>query len=118
MLIVVLESKTFIFDFISLKLIEQIETGQNQLGLCGLATNDKAVSKTIALPGKAKGAIIVLNYGKYHKRALQVYSCWQEFKPGDSSARLGARMPDSFSTWYNNRICIGKRDGYQDLERW
>lgn len=65
MLIVVLESKTFIFSFLTLKLIEEVKTGPNPLGICGLATHDKAVSKTIAVPAVVKGSIKVLNYGKY-----------------------------------------------------
>lgn len=62
MLVVVLEAKTFIFSFLMLKLIEQIETGPNPLGLCGLASAEKAKSKTIAIPNAAKGAIKILTY--------------------------------------------------------
>jgi WD repeat-containing protein 45 len=64
MLIVVLESKTFVFSFMNLKLIEQIETGQNTFGICGVATAEQAISKTLALPCPTKGSIRVLNYGK------------------------------------------------------
>jgi len=64
MLIVVLESKTFIFGFMSLKLMEQIETGPNALGICGIATAEHALSKTIALPNPLKGSIKVLQYSK------------------------------------------------------
>jgi len=64
MLVVILEQKTFIFSFMTLKLIEQVDTGSNPLGLCGLSTAEKAISKTIALPNPHKGAIKVLNYGK------------------------------------------------------
>ena len=64
MLIVVLEHKTFIFAFMTLQLIEQIETAPNSAGLCGIATNEKAISKIIALPNPVKGSIRVLNYGK------------------------------------------------------
>lgn len=42
MLVVVLDTKTFIFSFMNLKLIENVETGHNPLGLCGLATNKKS----------------------------------------------------------------------------
>lgn len=62
MLVVVLEQKTFIFSFLMLKLIEQVETGPNPLGLCGLASAEKAKSKTIAVPSATKGAIKVLTY--------------------------------------------------------
>jgi len=64
MLVVILEQKTFIFSFLMLKLIEQIETGPNPMGLCGLASAEKAKSKTIAVPNSTKGAIKVLTYGK------------------------------------------------------
>lgn len=64
MLVVVLEAKTFIFSFLMLKLIEQIETGPNPLGICGLASAEKAKSKTIAIPNATKGAIKILTYGK------------------------------------------------------
>ena len=64
MLVVILEQKTFIFSFLTLQLIEQIDTGFNPLGLCGVATAEKAISKIIALPNPSKGSIKVLNYGK------------------------------------------------------
>ena len=64
MLVVVLEQKTFVFSFLTLNLIEQVDTGVNPLGLCGLSTAEKAISKTIALPNPTKGTIRVLNYGK------------------------------------------------------
>lgn len=63
MLVVVLEQKTFVFSFLTLNLIEQVDTGVNSLGLCGLSTAEKAISKTIALPNPTKGTIRVLNYG-------------------------------------------------------
>lgn len=50
----------------ALKLIEQVDTGSNPLGLCGISTAEKAISKTIALPNPIKGSIKVLNYGKLH----------------------------------------------------
>jgi hypothetical protein len=64
MLIVVLETKTFIFAFMSLKLIEQIETGLNPNGICGLATAEQALNKCIVLPNPVKGSIKVLSYSK------------------------------------------------------
>lgn len=64
MLVIVLEHKTFIFSFLTLQLIEQVDTGLNSLGLCGIATNERAVSKIIALPNPTRGSIKVLNYGK------------------------------------------------------
>ena len=64
MLVVVLETKTFVFSFMNLKLIENIDTGHNPLGLCGLATAEKAIQKTLVVPYKDRGSIRVLNYGK------------------------------------------------------
>ena len=64
MLVIVLEHKTFIFSFLTLQLIEQVDTGLNAAGLCGIATNERAVSKIIALPNMMRGAIKVLNYGE------------------------------------------------------
>jgi len=43
MLVVVLDDKIFVFNFETLKLIEQIETCQNPLGLCGLSTAEKPI---------------------------------------------------------------------------
>ncbi len=43
MLVVVLEDKIFVFNFETLKLIEQVETCPNPLGLCGLATAEKPI---------------------------------------------------------------------------
>jgi len=37
MMIVVLKDKTFIFNFVTLKLIEQVETFPNPMGLCALS---------------------------------------------------------------------------------
>ena len=62
MLVVILEQKTFIFSFLTLQLIEQVDTGFNPFGLCGVATAEKAISKIIALPNPSKGSIKVLNY--------------------------------------------------------
>lgn len=41
MLVVVLEDKVFVFNFETLKLIEQVETCLNVLGLCSLSTAEK-----------------------------------------------------------------------------
>ncbi len=43
MLVVVLEDKVFVFNFETLKLIEQVETCPNILGLCSLSTAEKPV---------------------------------------------------------------------------
>ena len=37
-IVVVLESKVFVYNFSDLKLLEHIETSQNPLGLCSLNT--------------------------------------------------------------------------------
>jgi len=68
MLVVVLDTKTFIFSFMNLKLMENVETGPNPYGLCGLATAEKAISKTLVVISntskdqKDKGRIKILNY--------------------------------------------------------
>ena len=67
MLVVVLDTKTFIFSFMNLKLIENVETGPNPIGLCGLATAEKAICKTLVVLSNTtneKGKIKILNYGK------------------------------------------------------
>lgn len=43
MLVVVLDDKIFVFNFETLKLMEQIDTSHNSLGLCGICTLDKPV---------------------------------------------------------------------------
>lgn len=43
MLVVVLDDKIFVFNFETLKLMEQIDTFANPLGLCGLASSDKPI---------------------------------------------------------------------------
>jgi hypothetical protein len=48
MLIVVLEDKIFVFNFETLKLIEQVETHPNPLGLCSISTAEKPLIKAIA----------------------------------------------------------------------
>lgn len=70
MLVVVLDTKTFVFSFMNLKLIENVETGPNPYGLCGLATAEKAVSKTLVVLNNTQkdskiGRIRVLSYGKF-----------------------------------------------------
>lgn len=64
MMIVVLEMKTFVFSFMTMKLIESVDTGPNPNGLCGVATAEKAIQKTLVYPMKAKGFIRILNYSK------------------------------------------------------
>lgn len=66
MLVVALEEKLFLFEFISLKMIEHVETGHNPKGLCGVATDESCLHKVVAFnyPKKEKGCIGVLKYGK------------------------------------------------------
>ena len=64
MMIVVLNEKTFIFNFVTLKLIEQVDTYPNPTGLCALSQAEKPISKIICLPAQDKGSLKVLNYGK------------------------------------------------------
>lgn len=67
MLIIALDDKSFVFEFISLKLIEAVETGPNPKGLCGLATDEHCKHKVVVFnyPKKDVGNIRVLLYGKY-----------------------------------------------------
>lgn len=46
-LVIVLDDKIFVFNFETLKLIEQIETCYNPLGLCAISTAEKPIQKTI-----------------------------------------------------------------------
>ena len=64
MMVVVLKEKVFIFNFVTLKLIEQVETFENPEGLCAISTAEKPISKIICIPGSDKGSLKVLNYGK------------------------------------------------------
>ena len=61
-MIVVLREKTFIFNFVTLKLIETVDTFLNEHGLCALSQAEKPISKIICLPALQKGRLKVLNY--------------------------------------------------------
>ena len=93
MMIVVLNEKAFIFNFVTLKLIEQVDTFPNPTGLCALSQAEKPISKIICLPAQEKGSLKVLNYGKYIIiRALIIVSVYyfsrgQKHRSRDSSAR-------------------------------
>ena len=63
-MIVILNEKAFIFNFVTLKLIEQVDTYPNPAGLCALSQAEKPISKIICLPHQDKGSLKVLNYGK------------------------------------------------------
>lgn len=81
MLVVVLEDKIFVFNFETLKLIEQIETCSNPLGLCGLSTAEKPTQKTIVCLHTEKGGLKVLTYGKLSskyvlQRSLKFSKCF------------------------------------------
>lgn len=62
MMIVVLAEKTFIFNFVTLKLIEQVDTFPNPQGLCAISQAEKPISKIICLPSQERGSLKVLNY--------------------------------------------------------
>ena len=62
MMVVVLNEKAFIFNFVSLKLIEQVETFPNPLGLVALSQAEKPASKINCLPSLEKGHLKVLNF--------------------------------------------------------
>ena len=62
----------------NLTLIENVETGPNPYGICGLATAEKAVQKVLVVLsnlGKDKGKIKILNYGKKVFYDLTSFSC-------------------------------------------
>ena len=63
-MVVVLAEKAFIFNFVTLKLIEQVDTYPNPLGLCAISQAEKPISKSTCLPSTDRGALKVLNYGK------------------------------------------------------
>lgn len=42
-LVIVLDDKIFVFNFETLKLIEQVETIHNPLGLCAISTAEKPI---------------------------------------------------------------------------
>ena len=89
MMIVVLQEKTFIFNFVTLKLIEQVDTFPNPTGLCALSSAEKPISKIICLPGQEKGSLKVLNYGKckFNKKLIFIMSsCRQIYRFGYSSS--------------------------------
>jgi WD40 repeat protein len=62
MMVVVLAEKTFIFNFVTLKLIEQVDTFPNPSGLCAISSAEKPISKIICLPAQERGSLKVLNY--------------------------------------------------------
>ena len=80
MMIVVLKEKVFIFNFVTLKLIEQVETFDNPEGLCAISTAEKPISKIICIPGTDKGSLKVLNYGKsiFEYKQYILKSCRQK----------------------------------------
>lgn len=62
MMVCVLKEKAFIFNFMTLKLIEQVDTYPNPQGLCAISAAEKPICKIIALPHVDKGALKVMNY--------------------------------------------------------
>lgn len=75
-LVAVLEDKVFIFNCETLKLIEQVETCINPLGLVGISTDEKPINKSVACLHTNKGSLRVLNYGKklYLRFNIERYS--------------------------------------------
>lgn len=62
-IVVVLESKIFVYNFSDLKLLEHIDTSPNPLGLCSM--NMEGDNTILACPDKKNiGMVIVHNYGK------------------------------------------------------
>ena len=62
MMVVALNEKAFIFNFVTLKLIEQVETYANPLGLVAISSAEKPASKIICVPSTEKGHLNVLNF--------------------------------------------------------
>lgn len=54
-LVVVFETKAFVFSFETFKLIEKVRTGSNPLGLCAVAQAERPVNEAICLPGDSQG---------------------------------------------------------------
>jgi hypothetical protein len=66
-----------VFNFETLKLMEQIDTYSNPLGLTGICTADKPIQKTIACLGTEKGHLKVLNYGKLISNKYNKIISWR-----------------------------------------
>jgi len=121
MMIVVLNEKTFIFNFVTLKLIEQVDTYPNPTGLCALSQAEKPISKIICLPGQEKGSLKVLNYGKsLFVGFYTLYSCGQVYRPSHSSSRHRNWSHGGEPRWNFDCVGLQKRTHYQNLQhrRW
>lgn len=88
MMIVVLKEKVFIFNFVTLKLIEQVETFDNPEGLCAISTAEKPISKIICIPGTDKGSLKVLNYGKSILNMNYIF-----YKKSSTKALISSSLP-------------------------
>lgn len=73
-LVIVFESKTFIFSFEIFKLIEKVQTSKNANGLCALSQAEKPINKVICLPAETTGSIRVIGYGKYLLKTFPIKS--------------------------------------------
>jgi len=69
---VVLEKKTFIYDFSDLGLISQFETCSNPLGLCAMSSASDSL--VIALLGENVGEIQINNYKKNSVRTINAHT--------------------------------------------
>jgi hypothetical protein len=66
--VVVLESKTYVYNFQNLKLIEVIETCTNQKGICAVSPSKEVC--VLAAPEKKVGTVRIVHFDKGSKTQL------------------------------------------------
>ena len=64
----VLESKTYVYNFQNLKLIEVIETCTNQKGICAVSPSKEVC--VLAAPEKKVGTVRIVHFDKGSKTQL------------------------------------------------
>ncbi len=67
-MVVVLESKTYVYNFQNLKLIEVIETCTNQKGICAVSPSKEVC--VLAAPEKKVGTVRIVHFDKGSKTQL------------------------------------------------
>lgn len=70
-IVVVLEFKTYVYNFADLKLLHQIETLPNTKGICALSPSPKTC--VLACPGQRKGEVRVELYSAKKTRFVQAH---------------------------------------------
>lgn len=71
-IVVVLESKIFVYNFADLKLVHQIETAPNPKGLC--AVSQQPGSIVLVCPGAQKGQVRVEHYGARKTKFINAHT--------------------------------------------